>query len=303
MLPAAIWAALDTALTPMAITSFEGEVLYANAAFRRATRIDQPRHARELFADDGQFERIWPNVRDSRRTHLRPAQCRASLAEQQPVLTRFRADGHSPWQLLIELDADRTAVNSIDARHARLHEQLQMRREGLVLDRMLGAPASAAISDSISGVATRRALDARLGIVWHNSMVRGGTPVSLLLVALTNLDQLSSVPGRADASLRHLADTLLALAGRDSDLVARHAPDSFAVLLAGTDAGGAQRVADRLHASSADASYTVAAGMATLHPGVDNEASTLVQLAEDALRESRAAGASGCVFRQALAGG
>ena len=121
-----------------------------------------------------------------------------------------------------------------------------------------------ALVDELTGLANRRqaerVLDAEL-----TRAQRFGTAVSVALVDLDGFKGVNDVYGHqaGDAVLRELA-TVLVAGLRQFDLAARWGGEEFLVVLPGTDAAGAVRVADRLRAAVATRAMPTAGG-AVLH--------------------------------------
>jgi diguanylate cyclase (GGDEF)-like protein len=105
---------------------------------------------------------------------------------------------------------------------------------------------AAALTDPLTGLANRRALDARLAKLWSDSM-RDGQDLSVLMVDLDNFKQTNDRFGHAggDAVLVALADAMRAQS-RKGDLAARLGGDEVVLLLPRADAVQAHAVAERL---------------------------------------------------------
>jgi diguanylate cyclase (GGDEF)-like protein len=106
-------------------------------------------------------------------------------------------------------------------------------REALGLDGVTGLPRRAAFFEECTRVLAARADDVR--------------PTSLLLLRVTNLEQLAAERGRsaADAALNALADAI-SRNTRGGDFVGRYADDEFVVLLPDVTLVEALTVAQRL---------------------------------------------------------
>ena len=155
-----------------------------------------------------------------------------------------------------------------------------------------------ALVDELTGLANRRqaerTLDAEL-----TRAARFGTPVSVALVDLDGFKGVNDVYGHqaGDAVLRELASALIA-GLRQFDVASRWGGEEFLLVLPGTDADGAARVAERLRAAIASRAVPTAGG-AVLHvtasfgvaaypPAGDRE--ELVAAADGALYEAKRAG-------------
>jgi diguanylate cyclase (GGDEF)-like protein len=117
---------------------------------------------------------------------------------------------------------------------------------------------------------------------------RQQSPVTVLAVDVDDFDALGD--DRRDAALQRLG-VLLEDCFRRSDLIARLAGASFAVLLPGAGPDHAQVLAEKLRATvEADGTITVSVGIAVA--AADNQAALdpFLDLADAALRAARAAG-------------
>ena len=115
-------------------------------------------------------------------------------------------------------------------------------------------------TDNLTGVQNRRQLFARLEAERERA-ARFGEPFSLLLLDIDRFRELNEAVGHVagDAVLRQLA-ALLAREARAVDLVARSGGEEFAVVLPRTEAGEAERIAERLRGVVADAVFEGAPG-------------------------------------------
>ena len=160
------------------------------------------------------------------------------------------------------------------------------------------------IEDSLTAVANHQVLLEFLDREWRRAR-RDGMPLTLMLIDLDHFRAYNRHFGRAagDDLLKQVGRAFVQLVGRPGDLVARYHRDEFAVVLASTDAAGAQQIADRFrHAVAAfnlpaapDApapTVTVSIATATTVPRPESawEELDLIKAARHALREARAAG-------------
>ncbi|HWU85734.1 MAG TPA: diguanylate cyclase [Kofleriaceae bacterium] len=156
--------------------------------------------------------------------------------------------------------------------------------------------------DLLTGVANRRHFDDLLGTEWKRA-ARGGAALSLVMLDLDYFHALNERYGHpgGDACLRRVADALVRVLRRPSDIVARYGGEEFVALLPDTDAAGACVVAERLraqveglqvpHAGSAcSAVVTLSAGVATDRPGLERSCRTLVGAADRALFRAKQEG-------------
>lgn len=138
-------------------------------------------------------------------------------------------------------------------------------------------------TDPLTGLLNRRALDERLEAELARQ-ARAGGAVSLLLLDIDYFKQVNDDHGHAhgDLVLRGVADAIRAIA-RTGDVMGRIGGDEFALLVADTDATGAEIVAERLVESIRPIGITVSVGAATAGPGEDWTVQTLLGAADRAL--------------------
>jgi diguanylate cyclase len=132
-------------------------------------------------------------------------------------------------------------------------------------------------TDPLTGLSNRRALYEALD-VWSRRASRLGLPLTLLLMDLDDFKAINDQRGHAtgDAVLRAFAEALRESTRADQDLLFRLGGDEFVVLLIGTDAGGAEVVAERLSArchgaGAEDLQVACSIGAATRRPDEDLE--------------------------------
>ncbi|HEV7730851.1 MAG TPA: diguanylate cyclase [Candidatus Binatia bacterium] len=162
----------------------------------------------------------------------------------------------------------------------------------------LAAAASAAITDSLTGLANRRHLDRRLGQELRRAAVLGH-PVAVLFVDIDHFKQINDAHGheRGDAALRAVAAALRE-AVRAVDVVARFGGEEFVLVLPETDAEGARLVGERIRTIvgtrtagcvPGGAPLTVTIGFATA-PEDGTEAAYLLTCADAAMLRGKRAG-------------
>jgi diguanylate cyclase (GGDEF)-like protein len=144
-------------------------------------------------------------------------------------------------------------------------------------------------TDPLTGLANRRAWDARLTSMLSR-VAREGHPLWLALVDLDNFKAVNDREGmsRGDAVLVATGKSLAA-AVRGDDLVARLGGDEFGILLSGVSDEQAGVVLDRLRAAVAKGgNVTASIGYLAARAGADR--SSLLAAAERAMREAKSAG-------------
>lgn len=156
--------------------------------------------------------------------------------------------------------------------------------ESALLDRRRAMDELLALSvtDGLTGLSNRRALDSRLDTEWCRH-IRTGEPLSVLFIDIDRFKLFNDRYGHdtGDEVLRVVAQRIDAHARRGLDMTARYGGEEFAVILPATDAAGALGVAESIrhdieaqkieHAGSDAGSLTVSVGCATVltQTGVD----------------------------------
>lgn len=159
--------------------------------------------------------------------------------------------------------------------------------------------------DGLTGVANRRAFDARLSEEWRRC-ARLEKPLTLLLFDIDYFKRYNDSRGHlgGDDALKRVAQALSGALQRPGDLLARYGGEEFAAVLPEVDDEGGKIVAERMRAAVAalriphpdspiGRSITVSVGGASALPGktarVDSPA-LLLDLADRALYRAKAAG-------------
>jgi diguanylate cyclase (GGDEF)-like protein len=166
---------------------------------------------------------------------------------------------------------------------------------GYVLGRRIDELRRLSTTDSLTGLANRRALHARLRDEWLRAR-RYDAPLSLLLVDVDGMKQINDERGHAagDAVLRTAARAIV-VTMRVTDFGARWGGDEFAIVAPNTVRRSAQHLAKRLlehlsnEAREHQASVTVSVGVATVEPNRDSSATIdrLVVAADSALYQAK----------------
>ena len=159
-----------------------------------------------------------------------------------------------------------------------------------------------AIEDGLTGLANHRRFREVLALEWNRS-AREGAPLSLLLLDVDHFKLYNDTFGHpaGDACLRAVGGVLQDAVRRGTDLAARYGGEEFAVVLPGTPADGAPRVAEAIRAhvaalgvahprSSAAPHVTVSIGVATAALGGFTSPEELVARADAALYRAKAEG-------------
>jgi len=158
------------------------------------------------------------------------------------------------------------------------------------------------VTDGLTGISNRRRFDDFIEHEWLRAM-RNRHHLSLILMDIDFFKNFNDNYGHVagDDCLRRIAQVLLSMVKRASDLAARYGGEEFACVLPGTDSDGAfvfaHKIADRIrslkipHAYSSVSGYvTVSMGVATMIPHHGQSLSELIQSADEALYKAKQSG-------------
>jgi diguanylate cyclase (GGDEF)-like protein len=166
----------------------------------------------------------------------------------------------------------------------------------------------ASLTDGLTQVANRIHFDRQFAYEWARHH-RRASPLSLLVVDLDHFKNINDSFGHpfGDTCLQAVAQALRAGCGRSTDFVARYGGEEFVILLADTDAHGAQVIAERMLqnvrnvAMSADGltvQVTCSIGLATTIPTGDQRPAALIDRADSALYQAKHSGRNRTVVSQ-----
>lgn len=155
------------------------------------------------------------------------------------------------------------------------------------------------LEDDLTGIANRRLFERRLNDEWNRAR-RHSQPLALILVDLDHFKDLNDRRGHpaGDDCLRRVGSFLSETIRRSGEVVARYGGEEFAILLPGTDAGAAIRVAEALRDGVERLSIpygngkrmTASCGVASMQPGGEMSAEHLVASADRALYAAKHSG-------------
>ncbi len=166
-------------------------------------------------------------------------------------------------------------------------------------------------TDGLTGLGTRRALDAALDVEWRRAD-RHGHPLAVLMIDVDEFKHFNDRYGHAagDTALRTVARCVTDSIRRPGDFAGRYGGEEFCALLPNTDLAGAQRVAETIRAAvltlgepnvgSTHGKLTISIGVA-VHVGPSGHGDAperLIQSADRQLYEAKAAGRNIVMPRQ-----
>jgi GGDEF domain-containing protein len=185
--------------------------------------------------------------------------------------------------------------------------------------------------DGLTGIANRRAFNARLTAEWQLA-AELCQPIAVLIVDVDHFKLFNDRYGhiKGDVCLRRISDILTAgtriheaslegvaappsfrkFAAREPDFTARYGGEEFAVLLQGANLDGATKVAERLrravedlrmvHESAPGGFVTISIGVASIVPANGDNAQRLLEAADAGLYEAKRRGRNRVVTHSEL---
>jgi diguanylate cyclase (GGDEF)-like protein len=194
------------------------------------------------------------------------------------------------------LDAKIRSMQRIAQMRGRLVEQAgELRVANAELERL-------AELDGLTGIPNRRRLDRKLEEE-ISRCARNHTPLSALMLDIDHFKRFNDTHGHqlGDQCLKLVGRTLAGQLRRPADLVARYGGEEFCVVLPETPVNGATAIAELLRRKIArlelplqhgqgHIGVTVSMGVASLVPKTDTPPGQLLDLADGALYQAKAAG-------------
>lgn len=147
--------------------------------------------------------------------------------------------------------------------------------------------------DGLTAVANRRRLDEYMTEAWNRCIDRG-CDVSVILIDADHFKEYNDTHGHqaGDDVLRKMARILAETLRRNEDVVGRYGGEEFMCILPGAPHAMAMEVAQTIRKRIDDAfeGISVSVGLATVRPKPENDFTTLIERADQALYAAKQAG-------------
>lgn len=176
---------------------------------------------------------------------------------------------------------------------------LRERLRNSVAQRDNQALAQISMTDSLTGVANRRHLDAVLAQRWSETR-KNDAVLGMLIIDIDHFKHYNDHFGHleGDACLRQVAQEIQRSVRQEVDLVVRYGGEEFVVLMPNTSVSSALNAAERIRLGiealaifQADSSMlTVSIGAATLRPRTSLDPASLIAMADAALYQAKRGG-------------
>jgi len=193
------------------------------------------------------------------------------------------------------LHAGAVQLNYVVGQQLLLQRETELRAANSSLERLT-------LLDPLTGVPNRRSFTSALEDAWRRGL-RSKGPIAVLMIDIDFFKGINDMHGHTygDRCLGVIARTLGQQARRTYDLFARYGGEEFVLLLPETKLEGAVVVAERMReaiaaleianaASPFDGRLTISIGTATAIAEANGEASSLVEIADQALYEAKRLG-------------
>ena len=154
-------------------------------------------------------------------------------------------------------------------------------------------------SDGLTTIANRRLFEKFLADEWHRA-IRFKTEISLILLDIDHFKLFNDTYGHlaGDEGLKEVALALTKTINRPTDLVARFGGEEFAIVLGGTDAEGAEKIAKEAmeyinelkipHINSeTDNHLTISVGIAAMFVKLGMSEDRIIEIADKALYQAK----------------
>ncbi len=166
--------------------------------------------------------------------------------------------------------------------------------------------------DALTNIGNRRAFEVRFQQEWNRAM-RYRYPVALLMIDIDHFKRLNDELGHqvGDDCLMEVASILRMFGSRPGDVAARYGGEEFVLLLSGTDAAGAARIAEDIRARveavrvggplpDPSRRVTVSIGLTSVVPSPSISREQVLGAADAALYRAKAGGRNRTVIQDVL---
>lgn len=230
---------------PIGVCATPEHWLYCNAALQqRVTPSDTI--AANLGLDAALWQQVWRCIIRHRHYHALDVPLSDALNAYILVSQQFR-DSHNHPIYLLEFQHKAQFLHRFwqQSLHATLQQQQQ--RQALHMAQQMHSALHLSKTDSLTGIANRRAFDQYLQQIWHQT-TDTAEPLSLILVDIDFFKDINDCLGHdhGDWVLHEVAQSLAYGINRSRDLVARIGGEEFGIILPDTTFEGLQIVAAHL---------------------------------------------------------
>jgi diguanylate cyclase (GGDEF)-like protein len=254
---------------------------------------EMPRGKNPKVQEGGSFSGLGP-VDDTPRLYVRPASSNPLIVvvgkPLDDILNLWRTQAIRIGAIMVTLIAFVLGVTLFLAREIRRRAEAEDKLEEL------------ATTDALTGLRNRRKFDAAIESEWRRAM-RQKSPISLLMIDADHFKSYNDTFGHqaGDQVLVGIAICISDSVRRAGDCAARYGGEEFSVLLPGTAATDALRIAETIRLkvigwSEEDHPSTVSIGVASITPSGGMDWHQLVRAADKALYAAKAAGRNCCVL-------
>ncbi len=219
-----------------------------------------------------------------------------ALLLSMAIAARIQVEVRHREQSQLEVRAAQAHALDIQ-RHSNeaLEQRVQQRTEELeIANRKLQ---TMSITDGLTGLHNRRYFQQNLEAESHRAR-REKQMLAVIMLDIDHFKQFNDSYGHrvGDACLREVSHTLESQLKRTTDCLARYGGEEFIILLPHADAAGAEQVGQRMRQSvealhflveGQQVPITVSVGVSIGFPAAETDAERLVQIADEALYQSK----------------
>jgi diguanylate cyclase (GGDEF)-like protein len=183
----------------------------------------------------------------------------------------------------------------------------ELREKNTFLNKLTERLERMAFFDELTQIANKRYFNYFFDTEWKRG-ARDKSSLSLILIDIDHFKKYNDTYGHlaGDECLAKVAAALKSILNRSGDFVARFGGEEFAVLLPGTDPGGAVSVAERMrdavasldiaHQKSSWGNVTISCGVATIIPDTGLTPDQFLSRADTGLYEAKSKGRNRVVY-------